>query len=321
MSAQRPGPPEPPTAPEQSRAPAGVSAGAAGVGGAAGGGDNGGHSASAPAFRTRAERRAARERSGPDIELPAIAHTPRYVSLIATAVSAVLIAVSALAGEWMLALALALGSVILAWGWPRAAGLPSPVGASIVLALTALALVGAVLVAEDAPFLRWAAGALALGLVAMFLQQLLRRDGRPRLVESVLGTSLGLVVFASGVSYLALVHLEHGPALIVCAMAAVVGGSLADLLVSIAPVRPWLLPLSMVLGGVASVLASSIVEAPDLPPAALIGVACGALAHAFRRLLSPEAGSYSSQGQIAAGMSSVAIVGALLWMINDLVVR
>ena len=272
-------------------------------------------------FLTRAARRAAREQEGPDLELPPIAHVTRYVSLAATVLAAFLIAASALAGDIMLAGAIALGSLIIAWGWPKAAGLPSPKGATLVLVIAGALLVAAVLAAESDPHLRWASGALALGLVAMFLQQLLRRDGRPRLAESVMGTSLGLVVLASAAVLLPFVHIERGPQLVACAMAAVAVGTLADLFVRYDVVRAWLLPLAMVLGGFSSVLASLLLEAPDVPPAALIGVCAAGLSHAFRRMLSPEAGSYSSQGQIATGLGSIALVGPLLWAINHLLIR
>lgn len=272
-------------------------------------------------FLTRAARRAARDQQGADIELPPIAHVTRYVSLAATVLAAFLIAASALAGDIMLAGAIGLGSLIIAWGWPKAAGLPSPKGATLVLAIAAALFIGVVMAAETDPYLRWASGALALGLVAIFLQQLLRRDGRPRLVESVMGTSLGLVVLASAAVFLPFVHIERGPELVACAMAAVAAGVLADLLVRYDVVRVWLLPLAMVLGGFASVGASLLLQAPDLPPAALIGVSAAGLSHAFRRMVSPEAGSYSSQGQIATGLGSIALVGPLLWAINHLLIR
>lgn len=272
-------------------------------------------------FLTRSARRAAREARGPDVELPPIAHVPRYLTVIATLLGAVFVGVSASAGEAILAMALLLGSLIIAWGWPRATGLPSPKGASAVLALTAVLLVGSVLAVARSPYLRWASAALAIGLIAMFVQQLLRRDGRPRLTESVMGTALGMVVLASGIAYLPIVHVSDGAQLIACAMAAIAAGTGADLLVRSPAVRPWLLPLSMVIGGLASVALSLLVGAPDIPPAALIGVTCSALSHALRRLLSPEAGSYSSQGQIATGLASVAMSGPLLWAIHELVVR
>lgn len=272
-------------------------------------------------FLTRAARRQARETHGPDVELPPIAHVPRYLSLGATVAAAILVAVSAAAGAVVLVLALLVGSLIVAWGWPRAAGLPSPKGSSAVLAIASLLLIALVAAVETDPYLRWASAALALGLVTMFLHQLMRRDGRPRLTESVMGTSLGLVVLASAAAYLPLVHDDIGPQLITCAMVGIAAGTVADLLVGMAPVRPWLLPLAMVLGGLASVLAALVLSAPAVPPAALIGVCAAALSHVTRRLLSPEAGSYSSQGQIATGLGSVAMVGALLWAIDMLVVR
>ena len=271
-------------------------------------------------FLTRAARRAARE-TQPDVELPPIAHVTRVIGIPTTVVGALLIAVSAFAGETVLALAVLLGSLVISWGWPRAAGLPSPKGSSSVLALTSLLLVGSFFAAETSPYLRWSSAALALGLIAMFVQQLLRRDGRPRLAESVMGTAFGLVVIASGMAYLPLVHVQDGPEMIACAMVAIAAGTGADLLVRNALVRPWLLPLSMVVGGLASALISLVLGAPDFPPAALVGVCCAALGHAFRRLLAPEAGSFSSQGQIATGLASVALPGSLLWALYELVVR
>lgn len=272
-------------------------------------------------FLSRAARRQARESLGADVALPPIAHVPRYLSLVVTVLAAVLIAVSASAGELMLAAALLLGSLIIAWGWPRAAGLPSPKGTSLVLAVSVTVLVVAVVATDSDPYVQWAGAALASGLLLMFVHQLLRRDGRPRLTESVMGTSLALVVLASATAFLPLVHLEHGPSLIAGAMAAVATGTLADLLVRQDALRPWLLPLAMVLGGIASVIVAVLGPGPDIPPAALVGVCSAALSHAFRRMLSPEAGSYSSQGQIATGLASIGLVGALLWAINELVVR
>jgi hypothetical protein len=298
MTAERPGPPEPPQAPDSVQVM-----------------DTG-----AQPFLTRSARRAARD-ARVQAELPPIAHVPRFVTVVTTLVGAVLLGVSASAGETILAMALLMGSLIIAWGWPRATGLPSPKGSSAVLALTAVLLVASVLAVVREPYLRWTSAALAIGVTAMFVQQLLRRDGRPRLTESVMGTALGMVVLASGVAYLPVAHVDDGPQLIACAMAAIAAGTGADLLVRNPAVRPWLLPLSMVVGGLASAALSLLVGAPDLPPAALVGVTCAALSHAFRRLLSPEAGSYSSQGQIATGLASVAMTGPLLWAIHELVVR
>lgn len=272
-------------------------------------------------FLTRAARREALEREGRDAELPPIAHVPRYVAVITTMLAATLIAVSASAGPMMLAAAILLGLLITAWGWPQAAGLPSPKGATVVLMISAVILVGVVAAAENAPYLRWGSAALAIGLVTIFFQQLLRRDGRPRLTESAMGTSLGLVVFGAAVAFLPFVHQDTGPQLIACAMAAVAAGTLADLLVGHDSVRIWLLPLSMVLGGAASVVTSLVVSAPAIPPAALIGVSAAGLSHAFRRMMSPEAGSYSSQGQIASGLASIGLVGAMLWAVQELLIR
>lgn len=272
-------------------------------------------------FLTRAARREAESSQTADAPLPVVAHLPRYLTLIVTVVAAILVAVSAMAGETILAAALLLGSLVIAWGWPGAIGLTAPKGPSVVLALSSFALVGAIaLAAQSDPYLRWASAALALGLVLTFLQQLLRRDGRAQLTDSAMGTLLGLVVIASGVVFLPLTRTEHGAALIACAMAAVAAGSAADLFVRHQVIRPWLLPLGMVVGGLASVITSLVISEPAIPPAALIGVCAAAVSHTFRRLLSPQAGSYAGPGQIATGLASVGLVGAMLWAINEFLV-
>lgn len=272
-------------------------------------------------FLTRSARRQALEMHGADIELPPVAHLPRYLTVITTVIAAVLIGVSAAAGEMILAAALLLGSLIIAWGWPGTIGLPSPLGTSVVLGISAVVLMAAVLAADTVPYLRWGSAALAFGLILAFLQQLLRRDGRARLTESVMGATLGLVVLASGVIFLPLMRVDTGPALIACAMVAVAAGTIVDLFVWHSVLRVWLLPLGMVIGGIGSVVASLILTAPAIPPAALIGVCSAALSHSFRRMLSPEPGSYSGPGQIAAGLGSIGLVGALVWVLNEFVVR
>ena len=64
-------------------------------------------------FLTRFARRAAHEAS-PEAELPPIAHVPRFVTIAATVLSALLLAIAAPAGETILAAALLLGSLVIA---------------------------------------------------------------------------------------------------------------------------------------------------------------------------------------------------------------
>ena len=95
---------------------------------------------------------------------------------------------------------IALGLVV-AWGWPRLVNLPSPLGTSLVIALTAVALAAIMLVSPDHARSRWAGAVLCVGLIGSFLHQLLRQDGRPRLVMTLAGTALALGILGAG-SYL-----------------------------------------------------------------------------------------------------------------------
>ncbi len=118
----------------------------------------------------------------------------RIVPSAAAAVLAVLLAVGALAGPFLLSASLLVAVVALATGWPNLLGLPTQRGSTTVLSLCGA---GAVLLVSLDPGdagLSWLAAGLAMSVVATFAHQLLRRDMRPRLVESVTGVVSGVVV-------------------------------------------------------------------------------------------------------------------------------
>ncbi len=115
-----------------------------------------------------------------------------------------LIALTGFSHPFLVALAVALAGLVVAWGWAPLLGLPSPRGTSTVLAVGVAACVGAAALTTDDPFLEWIPGALAVALIGAFLHQLLRRDGRPRLTESVAGSGAGLAILSMGVAYIPL---------------------------------------------------------------------------------------------------------------------
>ena len=81
---------------------------------------------------------------------------------------------------------------------PGCWGCRSPRGTTSVLAFGTVAAVLTGALTRTDPFLRWMPAALALSMLVAFLHQLLRRDGRPRLVESVVSVVTGLAVVVSG---------------------------------------------------------------------------------------------------------------------------
>ncbi len=113
-----------------------------------------------------------------------------------TAVVAALVCLGAYAGVWAVSAGVLVAVALLAWGWPRLLDLPSPRGTTATVAAGGAAAVAAVALTDTEPRLRWLALALAGSVVAEFVHQLARRDGRPRLVESVTGSVWGVMALA-----------------------------------------------------------------------------------------------------------------------------
>ncbi|MDO5700206.1 MAG: hypothetical protein Q4P36_01895 [Bowdeniella nasicola] len=95
------------------------------------------------------------------------------------------------------ALLLGVGAAVFAAGWPRLLGVPAQRGSSVVIALTGWAALGSAVLTQMFSYLP---AILAGGVIAAFVHQMLRKDGRPRLVESLSATVAGVIVavFAAG---------------------------------------------------------------------------------------------------------------------------
>ncbi len=234
--------------------------------------------------------------------------------------TAALLALGAHADPMLLGAAVAWAGLVLAWGWPSLLGSPSRVGSSLAIAIAGVGSVVAVWAAKTDPYLRYVPVALALALLAMFLHQLVRRDGRPRLTESIAITAAGLSIAAIGACYIALDRLDSGVAIVTVSLAAVAAGSLADLLIPVAVLRPWLLPLSMLLGGGAATLTSGIQGDPATAQAVLIGFLVAAVSHAMRRVLMPLPAIHGRRGQITAGVASVLVTAVVAYTLAGVLV-
>lgn len=189
---------------------------------------------------------------------------------------------AALASPIVLALALWIAGAVLSWGWAGMLALPAPKGTAVILYAGSLALVlSPLLGAADRPVLTWVAGALALALIAAFVHQLLRVDGRPRIVESIGSIALGLGVMTCGVLLIPLSSTAQGAALVVATVSGAAASAVSDLLGHWKPVRPWLVPLALLAGGVAAALvAVGLGERWSI--FVLAGVVAGAVSHALR---------------------------------------
>jgi hypothetical protein len=271
--------------------------------------------AAEPTPVTRRERRAA---SAPARRPPTTSLRPLAIG--STMAFSGLIALTGYSYSVLVALAVGLIGLVLAWGWPVLLALPSPRGTTTVLAIGAVSCVAAAALMRQEPFLEWIPAALAVSLVAAFLHQLLRRDGRPRLTESVAATGAGLAILSIGVAYIPLPRTLGGEQTLAAAMAALAVSAVADLALGSRRLRPWALPIAMVLGGVAAAVVSILDGRPMPAPAALIGLLIAGIAHATRRIMAVLPSMASARSQLTSGAASVLVCGVVAYTLGRILV-
>jgi len=231
-----------------------------------------------------------------------------------------LLTVTAFAGPIMVALALALAAGVIAWGWPGLLGLPSPRGTSLVLALGSAAAIGTVLATPTDPYLAWLPAALAGSMLVAFIHQLARRDGRPRLVESIASTITALAIVVSGASLVALPHTGEGTWVVVIASAAMAVSAVTDLAGGSRRLLPWLLPLAMLAGGIAGIFVGYLLGAVGWGVAALLGVLSAGVSHAVRRVLAALPAISGARSQLVSASASVLTGGVVVYVVGRLLI-
>ncbi|MCH8611973.1 hypothetical protein [Arsenicicoccus dermatophilus] len=211
--------------------------------------------------------------------------------------------------------AVAVAFAVLTAGWTRLVGLPSRKGTVITVGITAVLLLASVALPRDGASLRWVPAALALGVVSAFLHQLLRRDGRPRVVTSLSGTLLALALLASGVTWVAVPGLPGGERGAQVAGAAVAVTALVEWLLHRARRWPTIVPGAVVAGTGTALVVAVLVGAPLLP-AGLLGVACSGLGLATRALMAPLPTLVVHRAQLVSGVASVLVCGPAVEMVT-----
>lgn len=253
--------------------------------------------------------------------LPALPTAPVHARVaLAVVAFGLLIAVSAYAGQSILALAVGLAGVVLAWGWAGLLGLPSPHGTAAVVAVgTASGVVATVSTRTD-PFLRWMPAALAVSLLGAFAHQLARRDGRPRLVESLSGTITGLAVVTAGAALVPLPLVRRGADAVAVALTAVALASVVELAGGRSPRLHRLMPAAGVLLGVCA--SGAVAAAAGLPllTGALVGGVCAGLSALVRLVLAPLPTMSGPRSQLVSGTSSVLICGVVVYLLTRVLV-
>lgn len=237
--------------------------------------------------------------------------TPVTLTVVTYATLLVVAVAARDAATGVTVVAVALASAVVAVGWTRLVGLPSRRGTLITVSLSAVLLLASVVLPDDGGSLRWVPAALAVGVVVAFLHQLVRRDGRPRVVVSLSGTLLALGILAAGVTWVALPSMAGGRDAAVAAWAALAAAAAAEWLCHRARWFTALAPTALLAGAVAGGLVGALVEA-SVPWCALLGLACSAASLALRAVLSPLPALVTLRAQAVSGVASVLVVGPLV---------
>lgn len=191
---------------------------------------------------------------------------------------------------------------LFAFGWPRLVDLPGRFGRTVLLLAVGAGAVGAVLTAGN---LRLLAITGALGVIGSFVLELLRRDGRPRLVDSLAASVTGVVVLLSGSAWLGM-----GPDPIALAVVVTTAGTLAaGAAVSAIHLPPWPHALATI-AAATLVGAGAAIALPDLSwVALLIGVAAGLTSASVHQVLGRYPSARRPLGALAAAVLPVVVAG------------
>ena len=266
---------------------------------------------------SRALARAATAASGP-VTVPVPEMPLQPLVTVAVVALAGLLTITAFAGSVMVALAVALSAGVIAWGWAGLLGLPSPRGTTIVLAVGSFGAIGTALATVNDPFLAWMPAALAGSMIVAFLHQLARRDGRPRLVESIASTITAIAIVVSGASLVALPRTAHGAWMVAISSTAVAVSAVTDLAGASRRFIAWLLPLAMLAGGIVAILVGHRLGATGWGAAALLGVLAAGVSHAVRRVLATLPAISSARSQLVSACASVLTGGVVVYVVGRL---
>jgi hypothetical protein len=242
------------------------------------------------------------------------------VVTVAVVALAGLLTITAFAGPPMVALAIALSAGVISWGWAGLLGLPSPRGTTLVLVVGSAGAIGTVLATREDPFLAWMPAALAGAMIVAFLHQLARKDGRPRLVESIAATITAIAIVVSGASLVALPRTGHGAWVVAIASAAMAVSAVTDLAGGSRRLVAWLLPLAMLAGGIVAVLVGYRLGASGWGAAALLGVLAAGVSHAVRRVLATLPAISSVRSQLVSASASVLTGGVVVYVVGRLLI-
>lgn len=236
---------------------------------------------------------------------------------VSTAVVATLVAVAGYLGELPLAGLCAVLVVVFAAGWPVLLGLPSRPGSTAVIAIGGVGAVAGITYTHGEPFLRALPAIVALTILLAFVNELLRQDGRERLLESVSGVVAGTLIVTSAAGWVAAGRTPGGTGLVITGALALA----VDSAIAATPLTGWTGALATVLlAAGAGAGAGTVLPGLDLVAGALLGLSVGVLVAAMHVLFDRLRALSARLAALAAVVLPVAVTGILVYVVGRVLV-
>ncbi|GEL93933.1 hypothetical protein [Cellulomonas composti] len=234
-----------------------------------------------------------------------------------TAALAAVVAVAGYLGGLPVTIVGILLVVAFALGWPALAGLPFRPGSSAVVGLGGVGAVLAVHFVPDQPYLRNLPIVFATSILLAFVNELLRRDGRERMVESVSGTVAGTLVAVATAGWVAIGRTPGGePIVVVGALALAVGSAVVAL-----PLHGWIGALvTTTVAVLAGVATGALLPDIDVRAGVALGFAVGVLVASLHTLFDRLPSLERRTPALAAVTLPVAVTGILVYVVGRVLV-
>lgn len=239
------------------------------------------------------------------------------LAALASLALAALVGFAGVVNPPLLAAAVALVVLVLAIGSGTLLGLPHPRGSSLLVLVSGwVGVAAAAFAPAGADPLGLLAGLLAVSVLLAFAHELLRRDGRADLVESVTGTVSGQVCALLASGWVLLPETSLGRAAIFVAAVAVGVARAAGALPLPALVAGW---VPFVAGTVGAVVAAQFTDPVRIVPAVVAGLTVSAVVAGLDRLLRHAPGAATAPGLLSLAAAPVATVGTVAYAVSRLV--
>ena len=209
--------------------------------------------------------------------------------------------------------AAAVVALAVGFGWPHFLGIPAKKTNSTVIAAAGLASAAAATFTPGPAYLVWTPLAVGVGVMTVMVVQLIRGTGQPHRLESVFGAGAGVLLCSLGAGWIATARLTGAGSMLLVAGISTV---LALLIGMIRWPDTIVAPLAIAFAGLAAPLTALVLADIDVLPAAVVGLAIGAVLAAFRRLNSMRPFPLAPPGLIALGLAPAFAVGAIAYFLE-----